>query len=280
MRLTIDGNAWNRGFWDGELGLPLRSCPYDVGTTERWSWSSGYIEGNAARNGYAVVRSTPKQQEKLAPGAEADAVPLRSTASASTPEETKTRGVNIARRSGVKVRRRLTRCLQTAQAVGQASMLGSSQYAAVSTWNNKQPDNRFSVSMIGQQFAPGQNSTPNSLSGVFSVPTPEGKWRLTTSAGTVLEPTKIKDKAKILAALDNLNASGSTAGAEGIRQAYNLAESSFDKTGVNRVILATDGDFNVGISDPEELKSFVERKRETGVYLSVLGFGRGNYNDE
>jgi Ca-activated chloride channel family protein len=100
------------------------------------------------------------------------------------------------------------------------------------------------------------------------------------NAGTVLEPTKIKDKAKILSALDNLEAGGSTAGAEGIRQAYNLAEANFDKTGINRVILATDGDFNVGITDPEELKSFIERKRDTGVYLSVLGFGRGNYNDE
>ncbi|MFZ5676078.1 MAG: vWA domain-containing protein [Pseudomonadota bacterium] len=100
------------------------------------------------------------------------------------------------------------------------------------------------------------------------------------SAGTVLEPTKAKDKAKIIGALDRLTAGGSTAGAEGIRQAYQLAEQSFDKTGINRVILATDGDFNVGITDPEELKSFVERKRETGVTLSVLGFGRGNYNDE
>lgn len=100
------------------------------------------------------------------------------------------------------------------------------------------------------------------------------------SAGTVLEPTKARDKARILAALDNLAAGGSTAGAEGIRQAYNLAEQNFDRTGINRVILATDGDFNVGITDPEELKSFVERKRDTGVYLSVLGFGRGNYNDE
>jgi Ca-activated chloride channel family protein len=100
------------------------------------------------------------------------------------------------------------------------------------------------------------------------------------SAGTVLEPTKVKDKAKILAALDNLSAGGSTAGAEGIRQAYQLAEQNFDKAGVNRVILATDGDFNVGITDPEELKSFVERKRGSGVFLSVLGFGRGNYNDE
>jgi Ca-activated chloride channel family protein len=100
------------------------------------------------------------------------------------------------------------------------------------------------------------------------------------NAGTVLEPTKAKDKARILAALDGLGAAGSTAGAEGIRQAYQLAEKNFDRNGINRVILATDGDFNVGITDPEELKSFVERKRETGVYLSVLGFGMGNYNDE
>jgi hypothetical protein len=67
------------------------------------------------------------------------------------------------------------RCLQMAQAVGQATMSGTSQYAAASTWNNKQPDNRFSVSMIGQQFGPGQNTMPNGVSGVFSTPTTEGK---------------------------------------------------------------------------------------------------------
>jgi Ca-activated chloride channel homolog len=100
------------------------------------------------------------------------------------------------------------------------------------------------------------------------------------SAGTVLEPTRAADKTRIVAALENLMAGGSTAGAEGIRQAYQLAERSFVEGGVNRVILATDGDFNVGITDPEELKSFVERERETGIFLSVLGFGRGNYNDE
>lgn len=99
------------------------------------------------------------------------------------------------------------------------------------------------------------------------------------SAGVALEPTAAKDKAKIIAVLDNLAAGGSTAGAEGIREAYQLAEQHFDKEGVNRVILATDGDFNVGITDPEELKRFVEKKRETGIFLSVLGFGRGNYND-
>lgn len=99
------------------------------------------------------------------------------------------------------------------------------------------------------------------------------------SAGTVLEPTPASEKAKIRAALDRLQAGGSTAGAEGIRQAYRLAEANFDPKGVNRVMLATDGDFNVGITDPDALKGFVEREREKGVYLSVLGFGMGNYND-
>src|SRR6185369_16586571 len=70
-----------------------------------------------------------------------------------------------------------------------------------------------------------------------------------------------------------------TAGAEGIRQAYNLAEANFDAKGVNRVILATDGDFNVGITNQEELKGYIERERGKGVFLSVLGFGMGNYND-
>ena len=100
------------------------------------------------------------------------------------------------------------------------------------------------------------------------------------SAGTVLEPTKASQKGTILSALENLAAGGSTAGAEGIRQAYQLAKQNFDANGVNRVILATDGDFNVGITDVDELQGFVERERESGVFLSVLGFGMGNYNDQ
>ena len=100
------------------------------------------------------------------------------------------------------------------------------------------------------------------------------------AAGTVLEPTKVKDKSRIIAALERLQSGGSTAGGAGIKLAYSLAEQNFDKEAVNRVILATDGDFNVGISNPDELQGFVERKRETGVFLSVLGFGQGNYNDE
>jgi Ca-activated chloride channel homolog len=98
-------------------------------------------------------------------------------------------------------------------------------------------------------------------------------------AGVVLEPTKGSEHRKIEAAIDGFIASGSTAGAEGIRQAYALAESAFQKDAINRVILATDGDFNVGITDPAQLEDFVARKRESGVYLSVLGYGAGNLND-
>ena len=99
------------------------------------------------------------------------------------------------------------------------------------------------------------------------------------SAGTALEPTRASEKARIMAVIDGLGAGGSTAGAEGIRQAYALAQANRDPNGVNRIILATDGDFNVGITNQEELKGFVERERGKGVFLSVLGFGMGNYND-
>ena len=99
------------------------------------------------------------------------------------------------------------------------------------------------------------------------------------SAGVVLPTTSGSDKARILAALDQLQAGGSTAGGEGIRMAYQLAEASFVKGGVNRVLLATDGDFNVGITDPKALEDFVVRERDTGVYLTCLGFGRDNYQD-
>lgn len=100
------------------------------------------------------------------------------------------------------------------------------------------------------------------------------------SAGVVLEPTKATDKAKIMAALENLSAGGSTAGAEGIELAYRLAEQNKVDGGINRVILATDGDFNVGIEDPEDLKTYIKGKRDEGVFLSVLGFGQGNYGDD
>ena len=99
------------------------------------------------------------------------------------------------------------------------------------------------------------------------------------AAGTVLEPTKVADRAKILSALDKLAAGGGTAGAAGLTQAYRLATENFDETATNRVILATDGDFNIGASSPEALEDLIADQRESGVYLSVLGFGRGNLND-
>ena len=113
---------------------------------------------------------------------------------------------------------------------------------------------------------------------------PEDRVAIVTyagSAGEVLEPTPAKDRAKVLAALDRLMAGGSTAGQDGLIQAYAVAEAmkTDNDTAVTRVILATDGDFNVGLSDPEALKDFIAGKRETGTYLSVLGFGRGNLDD-
>ena len=99
------------------------------------------------------------------------------------------------------------------------------------------------------------------------------------AAGVVLEPTSGDQKDKILAALDNLNSGGSTAGGEGIELAYKLAEKHYKKNGNNRVILATDGDFNVGASSNKAMQTLIEEKRESGVFLSVLGFGYGNYKD-
>lgn len=99
------------------------------------------------------------------------------------------------------------------------------------------------------------------------------------AAGMVLEPTPGSQKAKIEAALDRLSAGGSTNGGAGIQLAYNLARDGFVKNGVNRVILATDGDFNVGTVSFEALKHLVETQRKSGVALTTLGFGTGNYND-
>ncbi|MGR3512924.1 MAG: vWA domain-containing protein [Paracoccaceae bacterium] len=99
------------------------------------------------------------------------------------------------------------------------------------------------------------------------------------SAGQVLAPTPAGDRSTILEALDRLEAGGSTAGQAGLQQAYQVAEAMTDDGEVTRVILATDGDFNIGLSDPDALKDFIAEKRESGTYLSVLGFGRGNLDD-
>ena len=99
------------------------------------------------------------------------------------------------------------------------------------------------------------------------------------SAGLVLRPTSGADKKTILAAIHRLQSGGSTAGGAGIELAYRMAKKNFIHDGNNRVILATDGDFNVGVTSQGGLIRLIERKREDHIYLSVLGFGRGNYQD-
>jgi Ca-activated chloride channel family protein len=99
------------------------------------------------------------------------------------------------------------------------------------------------------------------------------------AAGLVLEPTEGNNKQKIMEALDRLEAGGSTAGGAGIRLAYETAKKNFVKSGNNRVILATDGDFNVGESSNAGMERLIEEKRNEGVFLTVLGFGMGNYKD-
>jgi Ca-activated chloride channel homolog len=121
-----------------------------------------------------------------------------------------------------------------------------------------------------------------SLSLMLAELRPEDQIAIVTyagSAGEVLPPTAARDRATILAALDNLAAGGSTAGAEGLALAYQVAEGMKSDNEVTRILLATDGDFNVGVSDPDGLEAYVAKKRETGTYLSVLGFGRGNLDD-
>lgn len=99
------------------------------------------------------------------------------------------------------------------------------------------------------------------------------------SAGQVLAPTAASDRTTILQAIQSLGAGGSTNGQGGLEQAYSVADAMRADGEVNRVILATDGDFNVGLSNPDALKDFIADKRDTGTYLSVLGFGRGNLDD-
>jgi len=99
------------------------------------------------------------------------------------------------------------------------------------------------------------------------------------SAGIVLDATPGSNKKKIIEAIDNLNAGGSTAGGEGLKMAYKIAEENRIEKGNNRIILATDGDFNVGVSSDSEMEQIVSSNRDKGTFISVLGFGMGNYKD-
>ncbi|MBP5435057.1 von Willebrand factor type A domain-containing protein [bacterium] len=105
---------------------------------------------------------------------------------------------------------------------------------------------------------------------------------VTYASGTavVLDSVSGDKKDEIIAAIDDLEAGGSTAGAAGIQSAYALAEKNYSKDANNRIILATDGDFNVGISNTAQLVSYIEEERNKGIYLTILGFGMGNYQDD
>ncbi len=111
---------------------------------------------------------------------------------------------------------------------------------------------------------------------------PQDKVTLITYASgeqLILPPTSGQDKDTILSAINRLQAGGSTAGASALNMAYEQAQKAWVKNGINRILLATDGDFNVGVSDTEALKSMVAEKRKSGISLSTLGFGTGNYNE-
>lgn len=113
--------------------------------------------------------------------------------------------------------------------------------------------------------------------------TPEDEVAIVTyagSAGVALAPTPASDREAIEAALTSLQAGGSTNGVGGLQAAYGLARQMSEEGEVSRVLLATDGDFNIGISDPEALTDFIADQRDSGTYLSVLGFGRGNLQDD
>ncbi|WP_312390745.1 von Willebrand factor type A domain-containing protein [Chryseobacterium sp.] len=100
------------------------------------------------------------------------------------------------------------------------------------------------------------------------------------NAGLVLPSTSAKEKQKIIKALDQLEAGGSTAGGEGIELAYKIAQKNFIKGGNNRIVLASDGDFNVGVSGKTDLETLISQKRKSGIFLTCLGFGMGNYKDD
>jgi Ca-activated chloride channel homolog len=129
---------------------------------------------------------------------------------------------------------------------------------------NKLPLVKQSFSMLTDQLRPEDNISIVVYAG---------------AAGTVLEPTPGSEKKKILNALEKLRAGGSTAGGEGLRLAYALASENLKEHGNNRVIIATDGDFNVGESSNEAMEKLISEKRKEGIFLTVLGFGMGNYKD-
>lgn len=156
--------------------------------------------------------------------------------------------------------------------------------AAQTNYDQLPPANLvFLIDTSGSMYGPDRlGLVKKSLKYLVDQLRPQDKVSIVTyagSAGVALEPTSGSDKAKILAAINRFEAGGSTAGGAGLKLAYKMAERAKVKDGINRILLATDGDFNVGVNSTEELKALVSAEKDKGITLSTLGFGMGNFND-
>ena len=156
--------------------------------------------------------------------------------------------------------------------------------AAQTNYDQLPPANLvFLIDTSGSMYGPDRlGLVKKSLKYLVDQLRPQDKVSIVTyagSAGVALKPTSGSNKAKILAAINQLEAGGSTAGGEGLKLAYKMAERAKVKDGINRILLATDGDFNVGINSTEELKALVSAEKDKGITLSTLGFGMDNLND-
>jgi Ca-activated chloride channel family protein len=141
----------------------------------------------------------------------------------------------------------------------------------------------FMVDVSGSMSSPDKlGLAQKSMNLIIDRMRPEDRLAVTSyasGAGTVVGPTSGSEKLKLRCAVASLNAGGSTAGAQGMVNAYQQAEAAFGADKVNRILMFTDGDFNVGVTDDKRIEDYVADKRKTGIYLSVYGFGRGNYQD-
>jgi Ca-activated chloride channel family protein len=141
----------------------------------------------------------------------------------------------------------------------------------------------FMVDVSGSMHSPDKlDMAKKSMNLIIDRLRPQDRVAVTyyaSDVGTAVGPTPGDQKLKLRCAVEALNAGGSTAGAQGMVNAYTQAESAFGRDKVNRILMFTDGDFNVGVTEDQRLEDYVATKRETGIYLSVYGYGRGNYQD-
>ncbi|HYC75293.1 MAG TPA: VWA domain-containing protein [Brevundimonas sp.] len=141
----------------------------------------------------------------------------------------------------------------------------------------------FMVDVSGSMMSPDKlDLAKKSMNLIIDRLRPQDRVAVTyyaSDVGTAVGPTPGDQKLRLRCAVEALNAGGSTAGAQGMVNAYNQAEAAFGRDKVNRILMFTDGDFNVGVTNDQRLEDFVAAKRETGIYLSVYGYGRGNYQD-